>query len=207
MNSSRIGGFARKPDLQVEGVAENGKRALALVESLQPNVVLMDIHMPVMDGVTAMEWICEQFPEVKVLMLTSFDEDEYVAQALQVGVMGYLLKDMPSEELTGAIRTVDKGYTQVGPGLVKKVMAKVATPPQRESILPPGWSDLTRRELEVLQWLSQGASDRKIANSLYICEGMVKNHVTNILHRLNLRDRTQVAIVAHSVFSRQNPSE
>jgi DNA-binding NarL/FixJ family response regulator len=167
-----------EPDLQVEGVAENGKRALALVESVQPDVVRMDIHMPVMDGVTATKWISQQFLEVKVLVLSRFDEDEYVAQALQVGAMGYLLKDMPSEELPGAIRTVDKGYTQLGPGLVKKMMAKVTTPPQLEPTVPPGWSDLTRRELEVLQLLSQGAIDREIANSLYIFEGTVKNHVT-----------------------------
>lgn len=195
-----------EPDLEVIGEAENGQRAIELAQILQPDVVLMDIHMPVMDGVTATQMICQQLPSVKVLVLTTFDEDEYVAEALRVGARGYLLKDMPSEELANAIRTVHKGYTQLGPGLVKKVMAKVTAMPIRQPSLPPGWQQLTRRELEVLRLVAKGASNREIAESLYIAEGTVKNHVTNILHRLNLRDRTQAAIVAHSVFSEQEPS-
>lgn len=188
-----------EPDLHVVGEAESGQSAIERVEALQPDVVLMDIHMPVMDGVTATKVICERFPGVKVLVLTTFDEDEYVAEALRCGAMGYLLKDMPSEELAAAIRTVHKGYTQLGPKLLEKVLAKVPVPDRTPpASLPPGWTDLTPREREVLRLISQGASNREIARELYISEGTVKNHVTSILHRLNLRDRTQAAIAANT---------
>lgn len=188
-----------EPDLQVVGEADNGQKALQQVEALQPDVVLMDIHMPVMDGVTATKLICQQFSEAKVLVLTTFDEDEYVAEALRCGAMGYLLKDMPSEELAAAIRTVHKGYTQLGPGLVEKVIAKVPTQVhEAPASPPPGWAELTPREREVLRLIAQGANNREIAKTLYIAEGTVKNYVTNILHRLKVRDRTQAAIIANT---------
>ncbi len=117
--------------------------------------------MPVMDGVTATKVICERFAGVKVLVLTTFDKDEYVAEALRCGAMGYLLKDMPSEELAAAIRTVHKGYTQLGPRLLEKVLAKVPVADRSKSAsLPPGWTDLTPREREVLRLIAQGASNR-----------------------------------------------
>ncbi len=188
-----------EPDLQVVGEADNGQKALQQVEALQPDVVLMDIHMPVMDGVTATKLICQQFPDAKVLVLTTFDEDEYVAEALRCGAMGYLLKDMPSEELAAAIRTVHKGYTQLGPGLVEKVIAKVPTQVhEAPASPPPGWAELTPREREVLRLIAKGANNREIATTLYIAEGTVKNYVTNILHRLQVRDRTQAAIIANT---------
>ncbi|MCT7960550.1 response regulator transcription factor [Laspinema sp. D1] len=191
-------------DLQVVGEAENGQLAIEQVKHLQPDVVLMDIYMPVMDGVQATRAICQQFPEVKVLVLTTVDDDESVAEALRGGARGYLLKDTPSEELAHAIRTVQKGYTQIGPGLVTKVMAKVQTTPLRKPNVPLGWQELSPRELEVLRLIAKGASNREIAQKLYITEGTVKNHVTHILNRLNLRDRTQAAIVAHGVFFEEN---
>ncbi len=157
----------------------------------------MDIRMPVMDGVAATKEICQRFTEVKVLVLTTFDDDEYVSQALKFGAMGYLLKDTPSEELANAIRTVKKGYTQLAPGLVEKIMAKVTTPIPSPS-LPSNWAELTPREKEVLRLIAGGASNKEIAKALYISEGTVKNHVTNILNRLNLRDRTQAAILANT---------
>lgn len=188
-----------EPDLQVVGEADNGEKALQQVETLQPDVVLMDIHMPVMDGVTATNLICQQFPQAKVLVLTTFDEDDYVAEALRCGAMGYLLKDMPSEELAAAIRTVHKGYTQLGPGLVEKVIAKVPTQVhEAPASPPPGWAELTPREREVLRLIAAGANNREIATALYIAEGTVKNYVTNILHSLNVRDRTQAAIIANT---------
>jgi DNA-binding NarL/FixJ family response regulator len=188
-----------EPDLQVLGEAENGQTAIALVETLQPDVVLMDIRMPVMDGVAATREIVERFANTKVLVLTTFDDDEYVAQALRYGAMGYLLKDTPSEELAAAIRSVHKGYTQLGPGLVEKIMARVPpAAPVPPASPPPSWNDLTPREQEVLKLIAKGASNREIAQFLYISEGTVKNHVTNILNRLNLRDRTQAAIFVHS---------
>ena len=188
-----------EPDLQVLGEAEHGQTAIALVETLQPDVVLMDIRMPVMDGVAATREIVERFAGTKVLVLTTFDDDEYVAQAMRYGAMGYLLKDTPSEELAAAIRSVHKGYTQLGPGLVEKIMARVPpAAPVPPASPPPSWNDLTPREQEVLKLIAKGASNREIAQFLYISEGTVKNHVTNILNRLNLRDRTQAAIFVHS---------
>ncbi|NEQ28006.1 MAG: response regulator transcription factor [Microcoleus sp. SIO2G3] len=195
-------------DLQIVGEAENGQTAIQLIETLQatsrlPDVVLMDVRMPVMDGVAATREITKRFVETKVLVLTTFDDDEYVAAALRHGAMGYLLKDTPSEELAAAIRAIHKGYTQLAPGLVEKIMAKV---PTASPAPPPGWDDLTPREQDVLQLIAKGASNREIAQSLYISEGTVKNHVTNILTRLNLRDRTQAAIFAHSFLSQSEES-
>ena len=178
-------------DLQVVGEADNGQTAMTQVEALQPDVVLMDIRMPIMDGVAATQAIVDRFPETKVLVLTTFDKDEYVAQALLNGAAGYLLKDTPSEEIAQAIRAVYKGYTQLGPGLGKKVIAQI---PASTKSPPAAWDELTPREQEVLRLIATGASNREIAQTLYIAEKTVKNHVTNILSRLNLRDRTQAAI-------------
>lgn len=189
-------------DLQVVGEADNGQIGLHLVETLQPDVVLMDVRMPVMDGVAATREIKERFPDSKILVLTTFDDDEYVAAALRYGAMGYLLKDTPSEELANAIRAVYKGYTQLGPGLVEKIMAKVPVPMSVSADnSPTNLAELTPREREVLRLIAHGDSNREIAQKLYISEGTVKNHVTNILHRLNLRDRTQAAIFANSFLS------
>lgn len=184
-----------EPDLEVVGEGENGQTAIALVESLHPDVVLMDIRMPIMDGVAATREICQRFAGTKVLVLTTFDDHEYVTEALRYGATGYLLKDTPSEELAAAIRAVYKGYTQLGPGLFEKAMAKVPPP----SATPPAtWEDLTPREQEVLRLIALGASNREIAQTLYISEGTVKNYVTRILSHLGLRDRTQAAIFANS---------
>lgn len=190
-----------EPDLQVVGDAENGQSAIQQVEALQPDVVLMDIRMPVMDGIAATRSICQRYAGTKVLVLTTFDDDAYVAEALKVGASGYLLKDMPSEELAAAIRAVHKGYAQLGPGLVQKVISKVPTRMAQSGNLPPGLTELTPREWEVLRLIATGASNHEIADSLYISEGTVKNHVTNILRRLNLRDRTQAAILANSFLA------
>ena len=195
-------------DLQVVGEAENGQTAIQLIKTLQatsrlPDVVLMDVRMPVMDGVAATREITKRFAGTKILVLTTFDDDEYVAAALRHGAMGYLLKDTPSEELAAAIRAIHKGYTQLAPGLVERIIAKV---PTASPAPPPSWDDLTPREQDVLQLIAKGASNREIAQSLYISEGTVKNHVTNILTRLNLRDRTQAAIFAHSFLPQSKDS-
>jgi DNA-binding NarL/FixJ family response regulator len=180
-----------KPDLEVVGEAENGQIALEQAIALQVDVVLMDVRMPVMDGVAATRHLYERAPEIKVLVLTTFDDDEYVSQSMRYGAKGYLLKDTPSEELAEAIRAVYKGYTQLGPGLFEKAMA--APPPADD---PPALELLTPREREVLRLIAQGYSNREIASQLYISERTVKNHVNSILHRLDLRDRTQAAIFA-----------
>ncbi len=183
------------PDLNVVGEAENGEAAIAIVEALQPDVVLMDVRMPIMDGVAATKIMGQRFPQTKVLILTTFDDDEYVAQAIRFGASGYLLKDTPFEELTQSIRLVHKGYTHLGPGLASKMMAAAIAPPSNRLAQ---WNELTPREQEILQLIGTGASNREIAEALYISEKTVRNHVTNLLSQLGLRDRTQAAIFVHS---------
>ncbi|WP_414529926.1 response regulator [Nodularia chucula] len=188
-----------EPDLEIIGEAENGEEAINQSQKLQPNVILMDIRMPIMDGVAATKEIQKRYPEIKILVLTTFDDDEYVKAALENGAMGYLLKDTPSEELAVAIRAVDKGYTQLGPGIVKKLVTQFSSVTATQSPpVPPSLAELTPREKEVLRLIAIGANNREISQQLYISEGTVKNHVTNILNRLNLRDRTQAAIIAHT---------
>ncbi|WP_242060074.1 response regulator transcription factor [Oscillatoria sp. FACHB-1407] len=189
-------------DLQVVGDAENGQQAIAQVKALYPDVVLMDIRMPIMDGVAATRVICEQFPETRVLMLTTFDDDEYVAQAMQFGAKGYLLKDTPPDELATAIRSIYKGYTHLGPGLFEKAMANSSgISPLQSAPVPPQLAQLTPREREVLNLIATGANNREIAAALCITERTVKNYVTKILSCLNLRDRTQAAVFAHTFLS------
>jgi len=184
--------------IEVVGEAANGEVAISQVESLQPDVVLMDIRMPIMDGVAATREICQRFPETKVLVLTTFADDDYVAKALRYGAAGYLLKDTPSEDIAQAIAAVSRGYTQLGPGIAQKVMSQLpALPTHSPSVL----QSLTAREQEILQLIAQGASNREIAQTLFIAEKTVKNHVTSILSRLNLRDRTQAAIAAHTILN------
>ncbi|HEY9696272.1 MAG TPA: response regulator transcription factor [Trichocoleus sp.] len=186
-----------KPDLEVVGEAENGQQAIVQVKTLQPDIVLMDVRMPVMDGVAATRQICQQFSQTRVLVLTTFDDDEYVSQAMRVGARGYLLKDTHSDDLAAAIRAIYKGYTQMGPGLIEKAMAAASpTIPAQPTYLPPELAGLTAREREVLSLIVAGASNREIAESLYISERTVKNHITHILSQLNVRDRTQAAMLA-----------
>jgi DNA-binding NarL/FixJ family response regulator len=180
-------------DLDVVGEAENGQVALTLIASLQPDVVLMDVRMPVMDGVAATKEITARFPTTKVLILTTFAEQHYIAQTLRCGAVGYLLKDTPSEELAQSIRAANKGYIQLGPGL-GNVMGQI---PDEVNSPPPGWEELTPREIEILRLIVTGSSNREIGEALFITEKTVKNHVTRILNRLDLRDRTQAAIVAN----------
>jgi DNA-binding NarL/FixJ family response regulator len=181
-----------KPDLEVVGEAENGQIAVEMALALQPDVILMDVRMPIMDGVAATRTLTQQSAQTKVIVLTTFDDDDYVAQALRWGAKGYLLKDTPSSELADAIRAVHKGYTQFGPGLVEKALSR----PTMAETPPPELTQLTPREQEVLQLIARGYSNREIAQQLYISERTVKNHVNSLLRQLNLRDRTQVAILA-----------
>ena len=185
-----------QPDLEVVGEAGNGQGAIDQVLALKPDVVLMDVRMPGMDGVAATRMLTTEAPQVKVLVLTTFDDDEYVTQAMRYGAKGYLLKDTPSVELAEAIRAVQKGYTQLGPGLFEKVMAAEPTHPEP----PPELAQLTPREQEVLELIAAGQSNREIAAALFISERTVKNHVNSILRRLELRDRTQAAIFATSLY-------
>lgn len=182
------------PKLEVVGEAGNGQEAVTLVAQLSPDVVLMDVRMPITDGVSGTREICQQFPTTKVLMLTTFDDQEYVSQALQAGASGYLLKDTPFEELIQAIYLVHKGYTQIGPGLATKVLTQPAPVTKPEDI--ETWMALSEREKDIVRLVAQGYNNREIAQSLYLAEKTVKNYITNILSQLNLRDRTQLAIAA-----------
>jgi DNA-binding NarL/FixJ family response regulator len=194
-----------KPDLTVVGDAENGEEAIALIKSLQgsdrePDVVLMDVRMPVMDGVAATAEISKLFPNIRVLVLTTFDDDEYVSEAMRCGAKGYLLKDTPSDDLAIAIRSVDRGYTHMGPGLFEKTLNKTSKIESLSTEIPVALAELSPRELEVLKLIASGANNKEIAQELYISERTVKNHVTSILSRLNLRDRTQAALFAIDYF-------
>ena len=187
--------------LELEGgfeiVAEagDGQAALEAYAELQPDVALMDIRMPGMDGVEATRRLRQQWPEARVIILTTFNDDEYVFEALRVGALGYLLKDLSGQELANAVRTVANGGALIDPSVARKVVAEFArlTPPARpmNDGLP---EPLTERELEVLRLLAQGLSNREIGNKLSLTEGTVKNYVTNVLQKIGARDRTQAAL-------------
>jgi DNA-binding NarL/FixJ family response regulator len=181
-------------DFEIIGQAGHGQEAVSLAETLRPDIILMDIRMPVMDGVSATKSVKERHPDIRVLVLTTFDEDEYIVKAMQAGASGYLLKDAPTEQLAAAIRSVHSGFTQLGPTIAPKLVSKLNSPPAapKEDVS----SMFTGRELEILKLLGQGKSNKEIAQSLYITEGTVKNHITKILAQLNVRDRTQAALWA-----------
>ncbi|NJP10907.1 MAG: response regulator transcription factor [Leptolyngbyaceae cyanobacterium RU_5_1] len=196
-----------KPDLKVVGEAGNGQEAVELVETLHanelaPDVILMDIRMPIMDGVTATQQICQKFPGTKIMVLTTFDDTQYIAEALRFGAKGYLLKDTASEELAEAVRSIHRGYTQFGPGILEKMIVGVPSEePNQLAEIPPSLTELTPRERQVLLMIAKGASNREIAQALFLSEGTVRNHISHILTRLEVRDRTQAAIVANSCLS------
>jgi DNA-binding NarL/FixJ family response regulator len=187
-------------DLEIVGMAENGEEAIAQVEIVQPDVVLMDVRMPVMNGSTATRIICERFPDIKVLVLSTYDEDRDVSEAIQAGAKGYLLKDMPSEELVNAIRCINSGYTQLAPGLLERVVNQKQIQPSLSESIHPELTELTARELDVARLVAVGATNQEIAQKLFISEGTVKTHITSIFHRLNLKNRSQLAIHVSSVF-------
>jgi DNA-binding NarL/FixJ family response regulator len=177
------------PDIEVVGDAANGAEAIAQLQTLETHIILLDIRMPVMDGIATTQQLRSQFPDIRVLILTTFDDDAEVVQAMRAGAHGYLLKDTPSKDLAVAIRSIHQGYSYLGPGLMEKAMAIPVSKPAC-----PSFPELTPREQEILQVLGTGANNREIAAQLFISERTVKNHVTNILSRLGLRDRTQAAL-------------
>jgi DNA-binding NarL/FixJ family response regulator len=181
-------------DLEIIGQASHGKEAIALTETLQPDVILMDVRMPICDGVVATNEIHQRFPWIRILVLTTFDEDEYIWQSLQAGALGYLLKSTPSAQLAAAIRTLHQGHCQLGPTIAPKVFSQLRPPVATKHSTPQ--QRFSDRELEVLTLIAQGKSNREIAKTLFLTEGTVKNYVTQILGRLGLRDRTQAALWA-----------
>ncbi|MEM9777641.1 MAG: response regulator transcription factor [Chloroflexota bacterium] len=189
-----------QPGLEIVGKAVNGADAVAQAAELQPDIVLMDIQMPEMNGIEAAAQVLSQSHSCRVLMLTTFDDEEYIVKALQAGAVGYLLKDLPAADLAQAIRMAHSGIFQLDPSVAGKLVGaltgvgKPAAPDK-----PAQTFELSPRELEVLKLLADGATNKEIADTLFISIGTVKNHVSSILGQLDLRDRIQAAI-----FAREN---
>ena len=184
-------------DLEVVGEAGNREEAVRLAAAAHPNVVLMDVQMPALDGVAATRRLRAARPECHVIMLTTFDDDEKVFEGLRAGAVGYLLKDAPSEKLVEAIRAAARGESFLQPSVAAKVVAEFArlaekSPARSQPLIEP----LSERELEILRLVAGGASNKEIAAKLVIAEGTVKNHLTNILGKLSVRDRVQAALKA-----------
>jgi DNA-binding NarL/FixJ family response regulator len=182
-------------DLEVVGEAGDGQGALDRYAELEPDIVLMDVRMPGMDGVEATRRLRTQWPDARVIILTTFEEDEYIFEGLRAGAQGYLLKAVSGEELAHAIRVVAAGKALIDPQVLGKVMAefvRLSRPARSPNV---GLAEpLSSRELEILARLAQGLSNREIAQRLFLAEGTVKNYVTTILHKIGVRDRTQAAL-------------
>ena len=193
-----------EPGMEVVGTAEDGRDAYAKVVEWQPDVVLMDIRMPGMDGVEGTELILKHFPETKILILTTFDDEELILSVLEKGVHGYLLKDMPSEAIISAIHTVYNGGTVLQQEITAMLLTELRKTPDRcaeqehplSKTEPDELRLLTEREKDVLALLGRGLNNKEIAGLLYVTEGTVKNHVSNLIAKLALRDRTQAALFA-----------
>jgi DNA-binding NarL/FixJ family response regulator len=185
--------------MTVVGTAVDGRDAVAQAEALRPDVVLMDVRMPVLDGVAAVAVMRERVPSCRVVMLTTFDDEDLVVRALRAGATGYLLKDLPARELAEAVRLAHAGVVQFDPAAVARLVSALdrSSPPRPPGDSPvPAGVPLTAREVEVLRELAAGSTNREIAQRLYLSEGTVKNYVSRILGRLGLRDRVQAAIYA-----------
>jgi DNA-binding NarL/FixJ family response regulator len=188
-------------DIEVVGQACNGQEAVEVAARVQPDVVLMDVRMPVLNGVRATRRLKRALPQCRVIVLTTFDDDEYVFDALRAGAAGYLLKDVKSARLVEAIRATARGESILEPSVAAKVIAEftrvssLVPSAQMEQLVEP----LSERELEILALIARGASNNEIADQLFIAEGTVKNHVTHILAKLDVRDRTQAALKAREL--------
>ena len=183
--------------ITVVGTASDGAQAVEQALALAPDVILMDVRMPGTDGVLGAAQVRQKLPACQVIMLTTFDDEDYVVRALRAGAAGYLLKDLPATELASAVRMAHAGVAQFGAQAVGRLAAALARHPVRADAEPgPAGQSLTAREVDVLRLIARGATNREIAARLYLSEGTVKNHISRILTRLGLRDRTQAAIYA-----------
>jgi DNA-binding NarL/FixJ family response regulator len=182
-----------QPGIEAVGEAGDGEEAVRRSDELRPDVVLMDLRMPVLDGIGATARLRAEQPDVQVLALTTFDDDEDVFAALRAGAVGYLLKDVSSARLVEAIVAASRGESVLQPSVAAKVVARVARMPQDA---PPPEHPLTDREVDVVRLLAEGRSNREIAGALFLAEGTVKNLVTSVLSKLEVRDRTQAALRA-----------
>lgn len=188
-----------QPDLQVVGEAANGEEALRCVKALDPQVVLMDLRMPLLGGVEATRRIRRLHPHCRVIMLTTFDDDEEVFEALRAGAVGYLLKDAPAARLLEAILAAARGESFLQPSIAAKVVAEFSRLTRRAPSPDPVIESLSEREREVLRCLASGKSNKEIAMALDLVEGTVKNHMTNVLGKLGVLDRTQAALRAREL--------
>jgi two-component system, NarL family, response regulator LiaR len=187
------------PGMQVVGIAHNGAEALEKIPFALPDIVLMDLKMPVMNGVQATRVIREQFPDVRVLVLTTYDTDEWVIDAVRSGASGYLLKDTPREDLVRAIGDTVKGRSHIDPQVAGKLLTHVAKQPVPSLSDQKILSELSDREREILRLLGRGFNNAEIAQSLFLTEGTVKNYVSTVLSKLKVTDRTQAALFAMRV--------
>jgi two-component system, NarL family, response regulator len=179
-----IGMLEKAPDIVIVGQGRNGHEAIAVFQHQQPDVTLMDLRMPQMGGVEAITAICNEFPNARIIVLTTYDSDEEIYQGLRAGAKGYLLKDSEPEELLTAIRTVTRGQKYIPSNVAAKLVQRMTAP------------ELSDRELEVLQLVGQGMSNQEISTALTISESTVKTHINRILSKLDVKDRTQAAIIA-----------
>jgi DNA-binding NarL/FixJ family response regulator/class 3 adenylate cyclase len=187
-----------EPDIEVVGEAADGSEAVSECHRSKPDVVLMDVRMPEMDGIEATRRLLADAAETKVVMLTTFDMDEYVYDALRAGASGFLLKDVPPEQLVAGIRSVASGDALLAPSITRRVIEEfVSRPPSSARALPAGLEELTARELEVLKLVARGLSNAEIAKELFVSDTTVKTHVAHVLMKLDLRDRVQAVVLAY----------
>jgi DNA-binding NarL/FixJ family response regulator len=187
--------LTNEPDIDVVAEAGNGTQAVAHARRYHPDVVLMDIRMPELDGLEATRRILAGDPTAKVLMLTTFDLDDYVYEALRIGASGFVLKDDPPEQLIAAVRTVAAGNALLSPSVTRNVIGHFAN--HRRQPAPPSLATLTSREMDVLRLIAAGLSNAEIGRELYISDTTVKTHVTRLLQKLDLRDRAQAIVMAY----------
>lgn len=184
-------------DIDVVAVASDGRHCLREVERTTPDVVLMDIRMPVLDGIAATEELVRAGSSAKVLILTTFDLDEYVYRALRAGASGFLLKDLPRQQLADAVRAVAKGGSIVGPVITKRLIEHFIRTPRANGVAAGPLANLSGREREILRLLARGLSNREIAETLVLSDATVKTHVATVLAKLGVRDRLQAVVLAY----------
>ena len=186
-----------QPDMEVVGDVEDGNQALLAAADLEPDVILMDIRMPGMDGLEATRRIVVNESAPRVLVLTTFDMNEYVYEAMKSGASGFLLKDVRPEQLADAVRTVARGDALLAPAITRRLIEEFVRRPPPGTNTPPGLDQLTEREGEVLKLIARGLSNEEIAKQLFVSMATVKTHVTHILTKLDLRDRVQAVVLAY----------
>lgn len=191
--------LSNKHDMKIVGIAEDGNKAIELAQKLIPDIILMDIRMPFVDGVKCIKIIKEKYPQIKIIVLTTFDDDEYIFNALKNGASGYLLKGISSKELVESIRTVFNGGALINPDIAVKVVrlfSNMAKADYNIKVNEKEVSRLSKNELKIMKLIGRGMSNKEISDNLKFSEGTIRNYISIVLNKLNLRDRTQIAIFA-----------